>query len=57
MRTMNELQKEVNKIMDMVAEENKKGDKKDVMLIDALEESKEILLAEMREVSKRNEVI
>ena len=57
MRTMNELQKEVNKIMDMVTEENKKGDKKDVMLIDALEESKETLLAEMREVSKRNEGI
>ena len=57
MRKMNELQKEVNKIMDMVAAENKKGDKKDVMLIEALEESKETLLAEMREVSKRNEGI
>lgn len=57
MRTMNELQKEVNKIMDMVAEEKKKGPKSDVMLIDTLEESKETLLAEMREVSKRNEVI
>lgn len=54
---MNELQKEVNKIMDMVAEEKKKGPKSDVMLIDTLEESKETLLAEMREVSKRNEVI